>query len=455
MSCTKVMKYELRYIEGCGEFKDFQKEAWAIQRTVRTIKNKTVQLCYALDKERSDYKRETGEDYDLKEKTGYKSKYGYINNQLKPFFGNACSNVIACAIQKALKKYNDSSSEIWKGEVSLPSYKSDQPIGVSGCNIKLDCQNGEYTAQISLLGKNTMKENGWKNPKFKILVCDDTQESIINRVIGGEYRLAESCITYMKSKKNKEEKRRWFLMLSYSFEPDNNNGLDKDKVLGVDLGVAYALYAASKDEWKTYCEPGKDIMEYTKRIECRIRDMQRQGAKCGYGRIGHGTATRIKPIYKLKDKASKYRDTKNHTMSRHLIDFAIDNGYGTIQMEDLSGIKEDTGNPKFLRHWTYFDLQTKIEQKAKQVGIEVKKINPQYTSQRCSKCGYIDKNNRPEQAKFICQKCGNEMNADLNAAINISIPDIDLIISNEIGYVSTDDAKGKKTKKRGKKAKSA
>ena len=142
-------------------------------------------------------------------------------------------------------------------------------------------------------------------------------------------------------------------------------------------------------------------------------------------------------------------------MSRHLIDFAIDNGYGTIQMEDLSGIKEDTGNPKFLRHWTYFDLQTKIEQKAKQAGIEVKKINPRYTSQRCSKCGYIDKNNRPEQAKFICQKCGNEMNADLNAAINISIPDIDLIISNEIGDVSTDDAKGKKTKKRGKKAKSA
>jgi transposase len=101
-------------------------------------------------------------------------------------------------------------------------------------------------------------------------------------------------------------------------------------------------------------------------------------------------------------------------------------------MEDLSGIKESTGFPMILAHWTYFDLQTKIEYKAKEHGIQVKKIKPRYTSQRCSKCGCIDRANRPEQAKFKCVKCGFEANADYNAAQNLSIKDIDSIISAEL-----------------------
>ena len=46
-------------------------------------------------------------------------------------------------------------------------------------------------------------------------------------------------------------------------------------------------------------------------------------------------------------------------------------------------------------------------------------VNPAYTSQQCSHCGYVDKHNRESQAVFICQVCGMRMNADVNAAINI------------------------------------
>ena len=48
-------------------------------------------------------------------------------------------------------------------------------------------------------------------------------------------------------------------------------------------------------------------------------------------------------------------------------------------------------------------------------------VDPKYTSQRCSvkSCGHKAKENRENQAKFLCKKCGHEENADINAAKNI------------------------------------
>ncbi|HHB95145.1 MAG TPA: hypothetical protein ENK88_08370, partial [Campylobacterales bacterium] len=47
------------------------------------------------------------------------------------------------------------------------------------------------------------------------------------------------------------------------------------------------------------------------------------------------------------------------------------------------------------------------------------KVNPQYTSQICNRCGYKDKNNRKTQSKFKCLRCHHEINADINASENI------------------------------------
>ena len=50
---------------------------------------------------------------------------------------------------------------------------------------------------------------------------------------------------------------------------------------------------------------------------------------------------------------------------------------------------------------------------------EVIKINPAYTSQACSACGHISKENRTSQAVFKCVACGHAENADINVARNI------------------------------------
>ncbi|MGN9788765.1 RNA-guided endonuclease InsQ/TnpB family protein [Nonomuraea sp. ZG12] len=49
----------------------------------------------------------------------------------------------------------------------------------------------------------------------------------------------------------------------------------------------------------------------------------------------------------------------------------------------------------------------------------VVKINPAYTSQRCSACGIVDRQARESQAAYRCRSCGYAANADVNAARNI------------------------------------
>lgn len=86
----------------------------------------------------------------------------------------------------------------------------------------------------------------------------------------------------------------------------------------------------------------------------------------------------------------------------------------------------------FLKTWSYFDLQQKIEYKAKELGLNVRYIKPNYTSQRCNRCGVINKENRTTQDQFKCTSCGHKTHADLNAARNIAMKNIESIINDQL-----------------------
>ena len=55
---------------------------------------------------------------------------------------------------------------------------------------------------------------------------------------------------------------------------------------------------------------------------------------------------------------------------------------------------------------------TRLEE---QYGIQIIAVNPAYTSQECSRCHYVSKDNRKTQKDFVCQHCHFSCNADVNA----------------------------------------
>lgn len=92
-------------------------------------------------------------------------------------------------------------------------------------------------------------------------------------------------------------------------------------------------------------------------------------------------------------------------------------------IEDLKKVKHKSKFSKKvnnkLQRWVYSKVVCKLEFICQENGVLLTKVNPAYTSQRCSCCGYVNKENR-KASQFKCLQCGIKIDADYNAAINIS-----------------------------------
>jgi putative transposase len=64
-------------------------------------------------------------------------------------------------------------------------------------------------------------------------------------------------------------------------------------------------------------------------------------------------------------------------------------------------------------------IQSKLTNLEQRFGVTATEINPAYTSQTCSVCGYVDRRNRASQSRFKCLWCGQTKHADFNAASNL------------------------------------
>lgn len=92
--------------------------------------------------------------------------------------------------------------------------------------------------------------------------------------------------------------------------------------------------------------------------------------------------------------------------------------------EQLNGIRERLPHAKAVHEWAFHRLYKYVTYKAESEGFGVTQINPAYTSQRCSKCGFTYEDNRPHntrQDEFECLKYGYDVHADYNAAKNIGL----------------------------------
>lgn len=402
-------------------YEDFCKEMFNIQRCIRLFKNtaSAKYFCYILDREQR--KKDTGHYPTDEEMLG--NKFANILYRLAcntiPTFYTINANSVSREVQQYFKnRYKD----ILSGAITIPSYKSNQPINLHNRSIVLKQSGDEVSVTLSLLSSARKKELGLKTCMFRFKVWHKCGSSvqILRRCLTGEYKIAESLLQYDKTK------RMWELALSYHFD-SHQDELNPNRILGVDLGVCLPAVAAVSDSRKRLIIRGSEVASFRHKTEAMRRDFAMARPYAGDGSVGHGRSGRNKPVDRIGSRIANFRNTKNHAWAREIVKFAVKNHCGTIQMEDLSGISSGS-NPKFLKNWTYFDLQQKIIYKSKAEGISVSLVDPAFTSQRCSQCGHIAATNRQTQDKFVCQSCGFTENADYNAARNLACAGIEQII---------------------------
>lgn len=410
------------------------------------------------------------------------------------------SNVGTLHQQQVQNDWKRFRKDILNYRANLPTYKLGTPCYIKGENYKLRNHNG-YFVEVSLFSMKGLKQlNQTKGFKieFQIDKMNGSKKSTINKIINGEYKQGSAQLHI--SKRGKIELTISFSFEPKLKQLDENRILGID--LGIVNTATMAIWDNNHQQYEyinykhnmisgqeliqfrqklfnmgmsnkqinkeiyKYNEKlhqqqlnkvdigsisGIQIIKYRETIEKRKKELSIAGRFCGNkgdinftndiksGRVGHGRQTNMKPILKSRKQANNFADTFNHKYSRYIVNFAIKNNCGVIQMEDLSGATKNT-NDKFLKDWSYYDLQTKIQYKAEEVGIKVIKIKPQYTSKRCSDCGSIHEENRDcknNQPKFECVVCGHKENADINAAKNIALPYIDKIIEATLKDMNT------------------
>ena len=121
----------------------------------------------------------------------------------------------------------------------------------------------------------------------------------------------------------------------------------------------------------------------------------------------------------MGDRETRWVVDYLHRISKAIVQEAVAHDCDVIAFEELTDIRDRMPGAKQFYAWAFRRLYDYVVYKAEAKGIGTTQVDPAYTSQRCSKCGTTLRENRPSQARFCCQKCGYEANADYNAAKNI------------------------------------
>lgn len=131
----------------------------------------------------------------------------------------------------------------------------------------------------------------------------------------------------------------------------------------------------------------------------------------------------IAQILSRKKKGSK-AFARATTLREQYINYSIKNisisNVGTIRRENIKNMRKGKRYSRKLSHFIYAYIFGRLDNYCIENGVRIEKVDPTYTSQRCSKCGYTKKSNRKGKL-YICSHCGNEMDADYNASINIGL----------------------------------
>lgn len=173
--------------------------------------------------------------------------------------------------------------------------------------------------------------------------------------------------------------------------------------LGVDLGI---VNIATDSTGETFS--GVQIEKVRQKHHTLRQSLQKKG-----------TRSAKRHIRKTKGKESRFRKNVNHCISKKLVAKAKGTHSGIV-LEELSGIRSRVTVRKSQRakhsSWAFAQLRQFVTYKGKLQGVPVEADNPAYSSRTCWICFYCDKKNRKSQSEFCCLNCGNQENADINAA---------------------------------------
>ena len=177
--------------------------------------------------------------------------------------------------------------------------------------------------------------------------------------------------------------------------------------IGIDLGV--------KDFVTTSNDEVFDNLHFKKSKANRIKRLQRQLSKKQKGSNNRNKArVRLAKVYKkINDKKQYYL----HAVSNSLID---ENQVICMENLNVKGMVKNHNLTESISEMNFGEFRRMLEYKAKWYNRKIVFVDRFYPSSKtCHNCGYVNKGLKLSDRQWVCPHCGEVVERDYNAALNI------------------------------------
>ena len=340
---------------------------------------------------------------------GYTNSYANIKDYTNVLKYNALflQEVDSIVIRESLFNLEDAFKKLFnkiggypkfKSKYSKNSYSTTAVYGIyknkKYCNIELDLEN----KRVKLPKLKWIKIKGYRSIRN---IAGKIKSAAISKEATGKYYV--SILFEMNEKKEKVNPR---------------------SITGIDLGVKKLLTLSNG---VTY-DNNKYILKYEKRIKRKQRELARK-------------IKESKNYYKCKKELavlySKLANSRKYYT--HKITKEITDEYDIITCEKLQTKKMIINGKKNklsskIQDATFSEILRQLSYKANYKGKEFYQVNTYYpSSQICCRC--LNRNNEYKdltKREYKCIKCGQEIDRDINASINIMFEGLKLYMKSLI-----------------------
>jgi putative transposase len=295
--------------------------------------------------------------------------------------------VSKCAPQEALRNLDNAFAHFFRraklkqqgklrGNLGYPKRKS-KKRGLGGFRLTGSIVVFADAIQLPRLGRLRLKERGYLPTKPKILSATVSEQA-----------------------------GHWYV--SVLVEQEHIAPVNRGPVVGVDLGIKTLATLSDGTE-----EPNPRYLRYCLK---KLKRLQRAVSRRRKG--SHNRRKAVRTLATLHRKVANQRtNTLHHLTSR------LAKTKSVVVIEDLnvSGMLKNHHLAQAISDVGFSEFRHQLSYKAAWYGCQVLVASRwEPTSKTCSACGWVDDDLSLADRTFRCEHCGQVLDRDLNAAINLA-----------------------------------
>nr|DAR47987.1 MAG TPA: endonuclease [Caudoviricetes sp.] len=204
--------------------------------------------------------------------------------------------------------------------------------------------------------------------------------------------------------------------------PERQFKKPQGEALGIDLGIKDLAILSDGTKYKNVNKTAT-----VRRLEKKLRREQRrlsrklESKKRNGGESAAYFANISKNILKVQKLYCRLTSIRTNYANQVINDIVRrEPSYVVIENLNVSGMMKNHHLAKAVAGCRFYEFRVKLTAKCHKHGIEIRIADRFYPSSKtCHECGYIKHDLKLSDRTYICPECGNTIDRDFQAALNL------------------------------------